>query len=175
MGKKLIIKGADFSAVAVDDSTFEPLTWFVNALDSAAGTSNPIGYGIGASAIQEPRQDTGMICPNSSQGQLYYGPINNFQQWRYSTKAMVSLKTLYDNGYRSVKITPKANSTVCCAYSTTPSTSSTDLFGAGTWSYNTDTTQKTIPLASNTYILFMAKASSSAQSSVTDYVDISFD
>lgn len=174
MGKKLIIKGADFSAVAVDDSTFEPLTWFVNALDSAAGSSNPIGYGIGAAAIQEPRQDTGMMSPDSTQGHLYYGPINNFQQYRYCTRAMVSLKTLYDKGYRSVKITPKANSTVCFAYSTTPNTSSTDLFGTTGWGYNADKTQKTLQLSSNTYILFMAKASSSAQSSVTDYVDISF-
>lgn len=87
---------------------------------------------------------------------------------------MVSLKALYDNGYTSVKITPKANSTVCCAYSTTPNTASTDLFGANSWGYNADTTQKTVPLASSTYILFMAKASSSAKSSVTDYVDVSF-
>lgn len=173
MGKKLIIKDANFYENRID-TTFDPAVWFVNALDSAAGSSNPIGYGIGAVSVQEPRQDTGMMSPNSSQGHLYYGPINNFQQYRYSTRAMVSLKTLYDNGYRSVKITPKANSTVSCAYSTTPNTSSTDIFGANNWNYNTDTTQRTIPLASNTYILFMAKASSSAQSSVTDYVDISF-
>jgi hypothetical protein len=174
MGKKLIIKGANFYENRID-TTFEPAVWFVNALDSAAGSSNPIGYGLGPeSSIQEPRQGTGMMSPNPSQGHLFYGPINNFNQYRYCTRAMVSLKTLYDNGYRSVKITPKANSTVCCAYSTTPNTSSTDLFGANTWNYNKNTTQKTIPLASNTYILFMAKASSSAQSSVTDYVDISF-
>ena len=175
MGKKLIIKGANFYANRIDTSGFNPMEWFVNALDAAAGSSNPIGYGIGASAIQNPRQDTGMMSPQSSQGTLYYGPIANFQQWRYCTRVMVSLKALYDNGYTSVKITPKANSTICCAYSTTPSTASTDLFGANAWGYNPDTTTKTIPLTSNTYILLMAKASSSAQSSVTDYVDISFD
>lgn len=174
MGKKLIIKGADFSAVAVDDSTFEPLTWFVNALDSSAGSSNPQGYGIGTTSSIPAGTDTGMMSPNSTSGRLYYGAINNFQQYRFSTRQMVSLKTLYDNGYRSVKITPKSNATVCCAYSTTPATSSTDLFGAGTWGYNPDTTQRTLQLSSNTYILFMAKASSSTKSSVTDYVDISF-
>lgn len=174
MGKKLIIKGANFYANRIDTSGFNPMEWFVNALDAAAGSSNPIGYGIGASAIQEPRQDTGMMSPNSSQGNLYYGPINNFQQYRYCTRAMVSLKALYDNGYTSIKITPKTNSTVCCAYSNTPNTSSTDLFGTTGWNYNADTTQKTLQLSSNTYILFMAKASSSAKSSVTDYVDVSF-
>lgn len=174
MGKKLIIQGANFYANRID-TTFDPMVWFVSALDSAAGTSNPLGYAIGAGAIQEPRQDTGMMCPNASQGHLYYGTVNNFSQYRYCTRAMVSLKTLHDNGYTSVKITPKEDLTICCAYSTTPSTSSTDLFGNGNWQYNTDTAQRTLPITSNTYILFLAKASSSAQSSVTDYVNISFE
>lgn len=173
MGKSLIIKGANFSENAID--VFDPIAWFVNALDSAAGPDNPEGYGIGLNAIQEPRQDTGVMFPGrSSEGHLYYGPTGQ-SLYRYCTRQIVPLGTLYNEGYTSIKLTPKAVDTVISVYSETPAISSIGIFTSNGWTYNLDATQKTIPITANTYILFMAKADSSAKSSVADYLDISFE
>lgn len=178
MGKKLIIKGADFSAVAVDDPTFEPLTWFVNAIDSVS-RNVPIGNAVGLATVLEPRTETGMVAPSGA-GMTYYGAVSNLTAPRFCTKQMVSLKPLYDNGYNSIKLTPKTTGTVIAAYSDTPSVSSVNPFNNGKWSYNLNTNQATIPINANTCILFVCKSptddtSITTTGTITDWLDVSFE
>lgn len=178
MGKKLIIKGANFYTNRID-TEFNPTTWFVDAIDSIA-MNIPQGYAVGTTTgIQSPYQDTGMRHPNSSTGMLVYGDVINSDGWRWCTPNMVSLKTLSDNGITAIKLTPKQSGTCMVAYSDTPSTSSTNPFNPGNWSYNTDLTTKTIPITSATYIVVMAKSSDASEDlreySITHWFDISFD
>lgn len=174
MGKKLIIKGANFSENAIQNA-FDPIEWFVNALDSAAGPDNPEGQSISSENTTGGQiiQNTGMKHPSTSRNSyLYYMHIQGATYNRYCTRQMVSLSALYNHGYTSIKFTPKAVSTVTMAYSETPEISSTNIFYQDNWSYNTDVTQKTMSITADTYIVFMAKTESSTKSSITDYVDI---
>ena len=177
MGKKLIIKGANFYANRIDTS-FDPLSWFTNAIDSVAANT-PQGYALGTTAgIQPPQQDSGMRHPNASLGMLLYGSTGA-SVWRWATSQMVSLKPLYDNGITAIKLTPKEASTCMVAYSDTPSTSSINPFNSGNWSYNTDLTMKTIPITSATYIVVMCKSSDTSEDlrgkSITNWFNISFE
>ena len=177
MGKKLIIKGANFYTNRID-TEFNPTTWFVDAIDSIA-MNTPQGYALGTTlGIQPPQQDSGMRHPNASLGMLLYGNTG-LTVWRWATPHMVSLKTLADNGITAIKLTPKQSGTCMVAYSDTPSISSTNPFNSGNWSYNTDLTTKTIPITSATYIVVMAKSSDASEDlraySITHWFDISFD
>lgn len=181
MGKKLIIKGANFYANRIDTS-FNPLSWFVNAIDSVA-RNIPVGYILGLnSQLNTPKTDTGMRSPaTSANANLFYGPYNSsgFSSPRFLTPSMLSMKTLADNGITAIKLKPKEVGIAAVAYSDTPAASSTNPFYPGVWSYNTDLTEKTIPITANTYILLQVKSNSDdpalRQSSVADWFEISFD
>lgn len=177
MGKKLIIKGANFYENRID-TTFEPAVWFVSAIDSVS-LNVPIGNAVGISTVQEPRTETGMVAPNGG-GMTYYGAVSSLTSPRFNTKQMVSLKPLYDNGYRTIKLTPKSLNTVIVAYSDTPSVSSVNPFDAGQWKYNTTTNQVTITITANTYILIVCKSPTddptiTTSGTITDWFNISFD
>lgn len=89
------------------------------------------------------------------------------------------MKTLADNGITAIKLTPKYEGIAAVAYSDTPAASSTNPFNPGVWGYNTDLTEKTIPITANTYLLLQVRSLSDdpalKQSSVADWFDISFD
>lgn len=179
MGKKLIIKGADFSQVAVD-TEFNALSWFVTTINNIS-LGVPIGWAAARSAsIKSPREETGMVSPVSGDGMLYYGELNSttFHSPRFTTKHAVSLKTLHDNGYTSINIKPKTAGNIMVLYSDTPTTSSTNPCASGL-NYNTGTTQVTIPITENTYIFIQAKSLSEDPSitttgSIEDWLTISF-
>ena len=176
MGKKLIIKGANFAQNAID-TTFNPLNWFVNAIDEQSRdipTGNAVAF---ESSTTSSRQPVGMISPNASQGMLYYGKLSNaITEKRFSTRVMVSLQTLYNNGYRTLKLTPRASGIIVILYSTTPTTASTNPYTAGQMAYNNSTSQVTIPIASNTYVVFQAKpytgVAITSSSTITDWLNI---
>lgn len=181
MGKKLIIKGADFSANAIDSQGFDALEWFTNAIDSVA-RNIPVGYILGLNnQLNTPKTDTGMRHPaTSAKANLFYGPFNSpgFSSPRFLTPSMLSMKTLADNGITAIKLTPKKVDIAAVAYSDTPASSSTNPFNPGVWNYNTDLSQKTIPITTNTYLLLQVKSLTDdpaiRQSSVADWFDISF-
>ncbi len=178
MGKKLIIKGANFYANRIDTSGFDPTEWFVNAIDSVS-RNIPIGDAVGLASILEPRTETGMVAPSGA-GMTYYGAVSNLTSPRFCTKQMVSLKPLYDNGYNSIKLTPKTTGTLIAAYSDTPSVSSVNPFDNGKWNYNSNTSQATIPINANTCILIVCKSptddtSITTTGTITDWLDVSFD
>lgn len=181
MGKKLIIKGANFYANRIVTS-FNPLNWFTNAIDSVA-RNIPVGYIVGLNhQLNTPKTDTGMRSPDTNVNKnLFYGPFNSsgFSSPRFLTPSMLSMKTLADNGITAIKLTPKYEGIAAVAYSDTPSSSSTNPFYPGLWNYNSDLSQKTIPITTNTYILLQVKSLTDdpllRQSSVTDWLDISFE
>lgn len=181
MGKKIIIKGANFYANRIDTS-FNPLGWFIDAIDSVA-RNIPNGYVLAHNnQVSNPKIDTGMRSPNtSSNSNLFYGPFNSsgFSSPRFLTPNKLSMKTLADNGITAIKLTPKEVGIAAVVYSDTPAASSTNPFYPGAWSYNTDLTEKTIPITANTYILLQVKSNTDdpalKQSSVTDWFDISFE
>lgn len=180
MGKKLIIKGADFSQVAVD-TEFNALSWFVAKVDAEC-LGIPIGNAVARSAsVQNPKSATGMVGPASTDGMLYYGMLTSqpFTSPRFATKQMVLLKELYDNGIRSLILTPKTAGNILVLYSDTPATSSVNPCASGL-SYNTGTTPVTIHLTVNTCILFQAKSltddpSITTSGTITDWLTISFE
>lgn len=179
MGKKLIIKGANFAQNAID-TTFNPYNWFINTIDEQC-RNIPLGYAVAyESNTNTPRSQVGMISPNTTQGQLYFGPLKGgLQDPRFSTRQAVSLKTLYDNGYSSLKLTPKVTGNIVVLYSDTPTTSSTNPYEAGKMSYNNSTAQVTIPITANTYIFFQAKSitgdTSITSGTITDWLNISIE
>ena len=79
MGKKLIIKGANFAQNAID-TTFNPYNWFINTIDEQC-RNIPLGYAVAfESSTNTPRSQVGMISPNTTQGQLYFGPLKSGSQ-----------------------------------------------------------------------------------------------
>lgn len=180
MGKKLIIKGANFAQNAID-TTFNPLNWFVDAVDNVS-KNIPTGKCIAKeSSIATPKTSVGMVSPVQNEGMLYYGTLSNaLDQQRFSTTEMISLATLYENGYRSLKLTPKATGNIVVLYSDTPTASSINPYSTGQMVYNTSTNQVTIPINSTTCVVFQAKSLTNNDttvntSSITRWLDISIE